>query len=225
MQYVADTLPHLVTDLTNIIVVKLQEEVAFKYFVVRRDNVLNALLWLKKNNPHYADIKIDSQKVNLLPSHDNVHHQLKMSIEEELSEDVKNAIDEGNTDCDDTENTEEIDDEDDIVYTSVPDSNHPSVSKSFKNELGWPEIGSMPLNEFSSPGYLSMAFPHLFPFGTCDYSMPRDKKVSLKEYIHHLMLYKDQRFAKDERFRYFIMNTEMRWESLNIGNVYVEKNT
>ncbi|KAK3916877.1 ATP-dependent DNA helicase [Frankliniella fusca] len=77
----------------------------------------------------------------------------------------------------------------------------------------------LPLNEFSSPGYLSMAFPYLFPYGRCDFSMPRERKVSFKDCIHHLMSYKDQRFAKDERFRYFIMNTQMRWESLNIGNV------
>ncbi|KAK3918326.1 ATP-dependent DNA helicase [Frankliniella fusca] len=151
-----------------------------------------------------------------------------MNIYEELSEDVQNAIDEDDDlfiEPDTDYDTDDTDDNDELVYTSVPDSNHPSVSKSFRNELVWPMIGSMPLNEFSSPGYLSMAFPYLFPYGRCDFSMPRERKVSFKDYIHHLMSYKDQRFAKDERFRYFIMNTQMRWESLNIGNVYVKKNS
>ncbi|KAK3911530.1 LexA repressor [Frankliniella fusca] len=224
---VAETLPHWVTDLSNIVVVKLEDHVALKDFVVRRENVSNALVWLKQNNPHYANIHIDNEKVNALPINGNVHEHLKMTIYEDLAQNVQNAIDD---ECDifnspdNDSDLSNLEDTDDLVFTSVPDANNSSVSKSFKNELVWPTIGSVPLNEFSSPGYFSMAFPHLFPYGTCDFSMPRDKKVSFQDYIHHLMFYKDQRFCKDERFRYFIMNTEMRWESLNIGNVYVKKN-
>ncbi|KAK3918325.1 Halomucin [Frankliniella fusca] len=65
VQYVADTLPHLVTDLNNIVIVKLEDQVALKDFVVRRDK-------LQHNNPHYEHINIDFEKVKSLPVNDNV---------------------------------------------------------------------------------------------------------------------------------------------------------
>ena len=37
------------------------------------------------------------------------------------------------------------------------------------------------------------------------------------------MMYKDGRFAKHPRFRYFALNTEMRWRALQAGNIYVRQ--
>ncbi|KAK3912381.1 ATP-dependent DNA helicase [Frankliniella fusca] len=221
VQHVADKLPHLVADLRNVVVVRLDQQSTLKDFVVRKDKVLNALLWLQKNNPHYADVTIDYSVIHTLPNDGNVYDDISLTLngddtETEKDFDTEHAV----SDSDDID-----DGNDDIVYTSVPDNDHSTITKSFSNDLVWPSIGKVPLNEFSSPGYMSMAFPHLFCYGTCDFSMPKKKKVSLTDYVRHLMQYKDQRFAKDERFRYFIMNSEMRWQSLNIGNVYVRKNS
>ncbi|KAJ1520349.1 hypothetical protein ONE63_004547 [Megalurothrips usitatus] len=88
----------------------------------------------------------------------------------------------------------------------------------------WPTIGKTPINEFGSPGYITMAFPYLFPFGKGDYSMPRNTKLFLSDYIKFLMEFHDERFAKDERFRYFIMNSQMRWNAINVGSIVVKKN-
>ncbi|KAE8739288.1 hypothetical protein FOCC_FOCC015211 [Frankliniella occidentalis] len=229
VQEVADKLPHLITDISNIVVVKLQSDVTLRDFVVRKDKVLEALLWLKKHNPFYHDVKIDESNLEKLPFDRCVYKELKMTISErdkseqdEKDDKTTSQIDHfSDESCDDLDDT----DSEDITFTSVPDSHNPTVLKSFTNQLVWPSVGTVPLNEFSSPGYMSMAFPHLFCFGTCDYSMPKKKKVLLSEYIRHLMLYKDGRFSSDERFRYFIMNSEMRWNALNIGNVYVKKNS
>ena len=37
------------------------------------------------------------------------------------------------------------------------------------------------------------------------------------------MMYNDNRFAKHQRFRFFALNTEMRWRALQTGRVYVKQ--
>ena len=37
------------------------------------------------------------------------------------------------------------------------------------------------------------------------------------------MMYDDNRFAKHPRFRFFALNTEMRWRALQTGRVYVKQ--
>ncbi|XP_052129345.1 uncharacterized protein LOC127750839 [Frankliniella occidentalis] len=226
VQQVADKLPHLVADLNNVIIVKLHEKIFLQDFVVRKDKVLNALLWLKQHNPNYSDLVIDYERVNLLPVNDNVYNQLKTLDEDNNTKTLGDYLSEANN-ATDSEDDSDQDENDDInlSFTDVPDILNSSLKKSIDKVLIWPSIGKTPVNEFSSPGFLSMAFPHLYPYGKGDFSMPREKKIHLKDYIKHLMLYKDQRFAQDERFRYFIMNSEMRWAALNIGNIYVKKNS
>ncbi|KAK3907153.1 ATP-dependent DNA helicase [Frankliniella fusca] len=211
VQSVADHLPHLVEDLDNVVVVKLRNSIHSEDFVVRKQKVLNALIWLKQNNPYYSDITIDYQNLDTLPVDGNVFDKV-------------NKMDQFEKDQSETDE-ENIDDNNDIVFSHVPDSLNTSVKKSFNNFLIWPSLGTTPINEFSSPGYISLCFPHLFPYGKADYTIARPYKVNLSDYIHHLMLYKDGRFSQDERFRYFMMNSHMRWTSLNLGNVYVKKNS
>ncbi|KAK3922291.1 ADP-dependent (S)-NAD(P)H-hydrate dehydratase [Frankliniella fusca] len=165
------------TDLDNVVVVKLTDNIQLPDFVVRMNVVLNALVWLKENNPNYFDFKIDYEKLNCLPDHGNVYSQLNS-----IKSDCNNNTESDNEDTDDYETLN-------LIYTDVPDVNQPSLRKSSDNVLVWPSIGKTPVNEFSSPGYLSMAFPHLFCYGKGDYSMPMMHKVSLSDYIKHLMLY------------------------------------
>ncbi|KAK3932312.1 LOW QUALITY PROTEIN: ATP-dependent DNA helicase [Frankliniella fusca] len=211
VQSVADKLPHLVSDLNNVVVVKLTEAVTVHDFFVRKGKVLDALVWLKDHNPSYSDIIIDYENLDTLPTDGCVYSDLKHSVNFHNDDDVG----------DDFEN----EDDSDLVFTHVPDVLNSSLKKSFNNLLIWPSLGTTPINEFSSPSYISMCFPHLFPYGKADYTVARPHKVRLSDYVQHLLLYKDGRFSKDERFRYFIMNSEMRWNSLNIGNVYVKKNS
>ena len=58
--------------------------------------------------------------------------------------------------------------------------------------LMWPTIGGTPINEFTTEGYFSCAFPALFPTGAADY-------------FKHLMMYDDSRFARHPRFRFFAL--------------------
>ena len=84
-------------------------------------------------------------------------------------------------------------------------------------------IGGVPINEFTTEGYFSCAFPTLFPTGAGDFSGQRQNQVTIGNYFKHLMMYDDNRFAKHPRFRFFALNTEMRWRALQTGRVYVKQ--
>ncbi len=62
------------------------------------------------------------------------------------------------------------------------------------------------INEFTTEGYMSCAFPTLMPTGAGDYVVPRQRSVTVGNYFKHLMMYGDGQFA---RFRYFALNTEI----------------
>lgn len=67
----------------------------------------------------------------------------------------------------------------------------------------WPSIGGMPVNEFTTQGYFSCAFPTLFPSGADDFLGQRQISVTIGNYFRHLMMYNDSQFAKHPRFRFF----------------------
>ena len=87
--------------------------------------------------------------------------------------------------------------------------------------LMWPSIGGMPLNELTTDGYFTCAFPTLFPTGAGDFLGQRQVPVTIKNYFIHLMQYDDGCFARHPRFRFFALNTEMLHGALQTGRVYV----
>ena len=56
--------------------------------------------------------------------------------------------------------------------------------------------------------------------GTADFVAPRPLAVTVGNY---LLMYADGRFARHPRFRYFALNTEMRWRALQAGRIYVRQ--
>ena len=87
----------------------------------------------------------------------------------------------------------------------------------------WPTPGADPINEFNTEGYISCAFPILFPTGAADLLAPRSRTVTVGMYFKHLMMYHDGRFARHPRFRYLALNTQMRWRALQAGSIYVRQ--
>ena len=90
--------------------------------------------------------------------------------------------------------------------------------------LPWPKSRDEPINEFSTEGYISCAFPTLFSTGAGDFVAPRHHAVTAGCYFKHLLMYSDGQFAKHPRFRYFALNTVMRWRPLQAGRVYIWTN-
>ena len=56
--------------------------------------------------------------------------------------------------------------------------------------------------------------------GAADFVAPRPLAVTVGNY---LLMYADGRFARHPRFRYFALNTEMRWRALQAGWIYVRQ--
>ncbi len=70
---------------------------------------------------------------------------------------------------------------------------------------------------------MSCAFPTLFPTGAGNFLAPRERAVTVGNYFKHLMKYDDSRFATHPRFRYFALNSEMRWRVLQAGRVHIKQ--
>lgn len=60
----------------------------------------------------------------------------------------------------------------------------------------WPTIGGAPINEFTTEGYFSMAFPTLFPTGAADFLGPHCNEVTIGNYFKLMLMYKGSRFAR-----------------------------
>src|SRR5688572_30742923 len=70
-----------------------------------------------------------------------------------------------------------------------------------KNDpVTWPHIADNPINEFQTQGYIVRAFPTLYPTGNADLLAERIKEIK-----------PTGRFARHTRWRYFALNSQMRW--------------
>lgn len=93
-----------------------------------------------------------------------------------------------------------------------------------------PKTGGV-LSDLSTPDLAARCFPHLFPYGTGDFTTTQglrraDKKskhplasVSPAEQVEHLMRYEDGRFIRDERFVFWWLNWHRKNESVSKGQL------
>jgi hypothetical protein len=89
--------------------------------------------------------------------------------------------------------------------------------------LTQPQLNPRPINEHDQNlRYMIETFPVLFPTGAADFHEQRRKelKVTAPEYFAHLIQYQDGRFAKDPRFRYFALNSIMRWDAKTRSRIF-----
>ncbi|KAK3917404.1 ATP-dependent DNA helicase RRM3 [Frankliniella fusca] len=207
----AKVLPHKVTDLASVVTVRTNSSITSKDFHVRGAKVLEALKWLKCNNKYYHDIEISLENISILPVDGNVFDEIRSMQSSSLNED------------DDSQDADgEI--ENNVVETNVPCVAVPTQNDSIRSVLDWPELGCVPINEFKSDGYIAQAFPCLYPTGEGDLRSPRDIIIKPSTYFKHMIRYHDERFAKHPRYRFFALNSMMRWTALSDGNMFVEQN-
>ena len=80
------------------------------------------------------------------------------------------------------------------------------------------------INEFNwTQAMFSVAFLTLFPNGAAEFITPRMREIGLRDYIRHLLLYKDGRFAQHSRFRYVGFNMLMRHQINSKSGFFVKK--
>jgi energy-coupling factor transporter ATP-binding protein EcfA2 len=235
-------LPRALNSLSSILIIQREFKNEVREFRVNKKRVFDALNWLKNNNKYYKDININMQNLDDIEDGDiNVLDKLQKteSVENNNS---KEDVDENEIGMHPgvfDPNLQKILNEDDpdgnLFYTDaveipivdnkelVDNVLDPKQNKNINApKLQWPTVVNKPINEYTSE-YMSRAFPHLYCTGDADLNAPRQIKVTAHEYFKHLMYYHDDRFATDERFRFFAMNSELRWISRQNATFAVKK--
>ncbi|KAJ1524613.1 hypothetical protein ONE63_011097 [Megalurothrips usitatus] len=214
IKQLAKKLPHRLEDLSSVITVRAGSEIKPVEFQIRAEKVRTALQFLINNNPHHFDVEINEENLKLLPEDGNYYDKVRSY---DLQEDDENLDDSTcGSDSEDEENYASV------IESGVPMVGKPTESAQLQTVLEWPPREKAPVNGFTMLGYVCMAFPCLFPYGKADLNSPREKPVSALNYFKHLMRFHDDRFAQHPRFRYFALNSLMRWSALKDGNVFIQ---
>ena len=202
----ANTLPRIAKDLDVVVVRKEGAVQSHHDFCMRRSVVLQALQWLTANNSYCSNISIDFDAVAMLPENDEFSGMCSVTLD---SSEVDNPQDTTATSNENPYNSaltttfipmvSQRMTEQDAVRQSVEEwqSVHSTTTPAV---VPWPTVDSTPVNEFRTEGYMSCAFPTLFPTGHADFVAPRIHAVTVGNYFKHLMMYKDNRFARHPQF-------------------------
>ena len=212
------SLPRLPSEL-DVLVVRKNSEQSHRDFHVRRSVVQQALTWLLNNNRYYRAnaVHINEQALQQLPEDGDLSNLTSLLTSDPQSESSQDNLYGAHLSTSFVPNAAQQRTEQETVQKSVQDL------QSHSHILAWPTIGGTPINEFTTEGYFSMAFPSLFPTGSADFLGHRCNQVTIGNYFTHLMKYRDGRFARHPRFRFFALNTEMRWRALQSGRIYVQQ--
>ena len=266
------TLPRKWADLGYCVVRKVGNQPAkHKDFRVRRFKALGALRWLKANNPYYADIVIDMDRVSELPNDGDAGgflpsdvelgvmepeargpsetgHKLdapaemmsKMSAEMQAecerqdhnstapSSSVMNMIDTARSFVARQRAINEV---------SGVDDECEAVCASEDDPIAYPEHDGVPVDETKLQGFMSMAYPALFPWGRpaevgpnaphpygADWlSDNRRIRMTPNEYFKHLLHYKDGRFGRHQVFRHEAYSSIMRSRTRAASKIYLKR--
>lgn len=201
-----NVLPHIPTSIPYIIVFHRKAQKCTFKCIARPEKLRAALLWLKKNNKWYKNIEISEKNLSQYPEDGDITELIKKTVLDT-----------------DEDNEEIIEEQLNSFIPNTPSLTEDEVIRQQLN-LPYPEVENSPINEFKKNGYISKAFPVLFPHGTGDYSdYHADDDITFPEYCKFLMQYEDRRFAQDFRLRYFLFNTQIRHKLLSKANIYIKQ--
>ena len=223
----ANSLPRLPSELDVIVVRKEGAANTHRDFRVRRGVVLHALQWLFANNRYYLNVRINLDALTLLPEDGNLTGLHSVTLDSTIDDPEPQSMQDEDP-CDAhlsasfVPSTTQRMTEQETVRQSVQER-QPHQQQVAPPTVSWPPSGATPINEFNTEGYISCAFPTLFPTGAADFVTPRPLAVTVGNYFKHLLMNADGRFARHPRFRYFALNTEMRWWALQAGRIYVRQ--
>ena len=234
----ATSLPRYPKDLAVIIVKVKGKENTFRDVKVRKQKVNNALVWLINNNPHYSELRINQEALNLLPDNGVPPDLVTVESDDDIISHDDCSADTGPP----TDNPSE-----DIVYNNstemssflpVGEQQQQQEIEAVRNQLSesepmpWPSNDNEPLNEYQVSHLATMAFPTLFPDGKGD---PTNQKllrdVPLQERIKHLLKFAEiidgkwvYRFANHPRFSYWAFNMIQRKRILQQTGIFLKQN-
>jgi len=173
-------------------------------FRVRRGHVLTWLRYLKANHPDYRYITISSDRMDALPVDSDISSSFvtvvdDTSVEEPVPEQpVSGDLPPPNSQSM-IPNLNITATEADLILGEISgrDPAPPGIPA--------PSIRSTPIDEAAGKDRIfAMAFPTLYPTGRADFNVPRLRKVDLDEYARHMMCFRDGRFGRHPRWRFFV---------------------
>ena len=189
------------------------------------NKILAALQWLIKHHPYYKDVEIDFEALRSYPENDTDFVQGLSSIESETIGQQRDPA---------AVYTEEESDGPDVVYTALPVSlPKTTVKEEIRRvildepekdmpKVEWPKKVGGPLNR-NTKGFLSMAYPWLFPYGKPDLEEDRPgDKPKLLEFVRHTLCHESHRFAHDPRYLFQTNNEYQRGELMSKSNCFAK---
>lgn len=241
----AKILPRVPADIP-IILIKFRGNNEFsKEFKVRRQKVLDALLWLtgvneqgEPNNVVYKDVVIDYERVAKLPEEDFLVQNMR-TVDYDNNFEDDNLPDVGPPD------DSKVFDENSEIFSFLPSKVNVKKEADIvkdsifqENETHEWEVGSTPLNEFSTRYLATMCFPSLFPDAAGDplnngtiRSISSNETAVLSEKIKHLIKFAElidgkwvYRFASHPRFAFWAYNILYRRRLLGQGSFFIKQN-
>lgn len=209
-------------------------------FKVNRKRVLDALEWLKVYNREYADITIDASRLDWIEGDESDldTYVIKDDTTKTAANDDHTNADMGPcaTQCLDPQ----LMGTDIHAYGYLPDDGPAELSATdqrINNELQhaireshmgkqdqmeWPEVSDMPVNEYDDTRIFARAFPWLFPGGYGDIKDFENSEANLASWGRRLLYYEDGRFAADKLFVFFCMNYIVRHRNSSSGKFFID---
>ena len=90
--------------------------------------------------------------------------------------------------------------------------------------IPWPNTGTTPASEFTTPYFFTMAFPCLFPYGRDDFHINRLITCpTLHDWAEHLLWYQDGRFARHKVWKFVVHNMIMGKRALEQSRYFVDQ--
>lgn len=106
----------------------------------------------------------------------------------------------------------------------IVDQNESAKSKQSVCRIPWPTRDNVPISEFTTKFFFTLAFPCLFPYGTGDFYVNRPVTCSsMAQWADHLIWYKDGRFAKHSYFKFIVHNIIIRKRTLEQSTYIVKQ--
>jgi len=219
----AASLPRSLDSLEILIVRKphRNNSTLYRDFLVRRQYVLQAIQCLIDQHRYYPKV-IRKNDAKHLPMDTNVFYQMPT---------VDMVAEDADLEADPNPNHTKDAPFEQYTRSFVPGRFHSrSESEIIKSDLKkaagitqWPSVESAHVDEYTTEGYITMAFPTLFPTGEGDYLRPRPINIKPWEYFKHLIRYKDGRFAAHPSFPFYAMNSIARFHAQKSGAYLFKK--
>ena len=232
----AKIFPRLPKEINIIKVRKQGRGDSSKDFRVRRYKIQAALTWLKCNNPAFQDIQISQERLQMLP----MDGELTDMDSVEFPANATHINDDGpapqQTDPGEVSGfshssvlmpdqsigiREEIEK---LLNEVLENPGEVTVNNRGTATIPWPTRGNVPLSEFSTKNFFTLAFPCLFPYGLGDFHINRPIScTSMTNWADHLLWYKDGRFAHHAYFKFVVHNMLLRKRAIEDCSFIVQQ--